>query len=396
MFTSNISDHSSVLIVDDNIKNLQVLGGFLQKESLSVEFALDGKSALSWLEKKKFDIVLLDVMMPEMDGFEVCKEIKKNKLNEDIPVIFITAKTDTESIVNGFDAGAVDYITKPFIQSELLARVRTHLNIQNSKRQIINYLNEIEEKNKNINQSIEYARYIQKAVMSESDNNLKYLPEHFVLNMPKDILSGDFYWVNKIEKDLLIAVMDCTGHGVPGALMSILGITSFYDTVIRDHIFSPESILEHLRIKIMHSLGNQWGISIKDGMEGSVIRIDPVSPKLYYSGSFNPLLIIRKDEIRCIKADRIPIGYSEIKGNFTLHKIDIEKDDTIYLFSDGINDQFGDPGGKRFMLCRFKELLLKIKNESMSRQKEILFEKHNMWRCDSPQTDDILVMGIRF
>jgi PleD family two-component response regulator len=150
------SSHSSVLIVDDNVKNLQVLGEFLKQEGLLVEFALDGKGALKWLENKKFDLILLDIMMPGMDGYEVCSIIKGTPEISEIPVIFITADTAPESIVKGFESGAVDYITKPFIQKELLIRVKTQLRIKKSQEQIISFLNEIEEKNRNINDSIEY------------------------------------------------------------------------------------------------------------------------------------------------------------------------------------------------------------------------------------------------
>jgi DNA-binding response OmpR family regulator len=161
----------SVLIVDDNIKNLQILGEFLQKERMIVEFALDGVSALSWLEKQKFDLILLDIMMSGIDGFEVCSQIRKNPAYNEIPIIFITAKTDSESIIRGFETGAVDYITKPFIKRELLIRVKTQINIKKSREQINHYLYEIEERNKNISNSIAYGKYIQNAIISISEKN---------------------------------------------------------------------------------------------------------------------------------------------------------------------------------------------------------------------------------
>jgi len=397
MTREKVFNTPSVLIVDDNVNNLQVLGGFLQNEGLTVEFAVDGMSALKWLDKKKFDLILLDIMMPGMNGYEVCSLIKKNSAINEIPIIFITAKTDSESIIKGFEAGAVDYITKPFIQSELLVRVKTQLNIKKANEQIDHYLKEIEQRNRNISDSIEYARYIQNAVISTSENNLKYLPEYFILDLPKDILSGDFYWVCKTEKIIIIAVMDCTGHGVPGALMSILGITLLNEIVLNDRILQPDKILESLRSKIINALGSKKGYEhIKDGIEGAVICFNPGSNKLLHSGAFNPLILIHNDEIFDIKADRIPIGYYEVNGNFTLHEIDIEKNDTIYLFSDGIIDQFGGPGNRRFMIKQLKELLLVNHNNTMIRQKEIITEELNRWKGDSIQTDDILVLGIRF
>jgi CheY-like chemotaxis protein len=387
----------SVLIVDDNVKNLQILGGFLQNEKMTVEFALDGISALSWLKKKRFDLILLDIMMPGMDGFEVCSLIKKDPVNSEIPIIFITAKTDSESIIKGFETGAVDYITKPFIQSELLVRIKTQLNIKKSKEQIIHYLNEIEERNKDISDSIEYGKYIQNAVISTSAENLKYLPEHFIIYLPKDILSGDFYWLRKINKKLLIAVMDSTGHGVPGALMSILGITLLNETVLNEHIIRPDKILESLRSKIILALGQKKGKGIiKDGIEGSVICFDPESGKLLYSGAFNPMILIHADEIFVLKADRIPIGFYEKNGSFTLHEIYIKKNDAVYLFSDGITDQFGGLENKRFMIKHLKKILLDNHKKPMIRQKEILIEELNRWKGDLIQIDDILVMGLRF
>jgi DNA-binding response OmpR family regulator len=386
-----------VLIVDDNVKNIQVLGGFLQSEGVGLEFALDGLAALDWLEKEKFDLILLDIMMPGKDGYEVCSMIKKNPATKEIPIIFITAKTDSESVVRGFEAGAVDYITKPFIHSELLARVKTHLEIKKSKEQIIQYLNEIKERNKNISDSIHYAKQIQNAVLSKSEKNLKFLPEHFILYLPKDILSGDFYWIYKIDKKLIIAVMDCTGHGVPGALMSMLGVTLLNETVLHDHIILPDKILESLRSKIIDSLGQKKGIdNIKDGIEGSVICHDSESGKLQYSGAFNPLILIHEDKISDIKADRIPIGFYEVNKNFKLHEISIEKNDTIYLFSDGIIDQFGGPGNKRFMIKKLKDLIAGIQKKNMNQQKEIFIEELNRWKGKLVQTDDILVLGVRF
>jgi len=396
MTREKVFNTPSVLIVDDNINNLQVLGGFLQNEGLLVEFALDGMSALKWLDKKKFDLILLDIMMPGMDGYEVCSTIKKNLPISEIPIIFITAKIDSESIIKGFEAGAVDYITKPFIKSELLIRVKTQLNIKKANEQIIHYLHQIEERNRKISDSIDYAKYIQNAVLSKSEENLKQLTEHFILDLPKDILSGDFYWVCKTEKRLIISVMDCTGHGVPGALMSILGITLLNETVLNDHITAPDKILESLRSKIINALSQKKGYGhIKDGFEGSVICFDTGSKILLYSGSFNPLILIHNDEIFVIKANRFPVGYHEINENFTLHEIGIEKNDTIYLFSDGIIDQFGGPGNKRFMLKHLKEILLANHDNTMIRQKEILTEELNRWKGDSIQTDDILVLGIR-
>ena len=392
-----LTQGSSVLVVDDNVKNLQILGVILQNEGFKVEFALDGISALSWLENKEFDLILLDIRMHGMDGFEVCSHIKKNRNYHEIPIIFITAQSDSDSIVKGFEKGAVDYITKPFIRSELLARVNTQLIIKRSNDQILHYLKEIEEKNKNISDSIENASYIQNAVISTSEKNLKILPEHFIIYLPKDILSGDFYWIGKTENKVIIAVMDCTGHGVPGALMSILGNTLLNEIILRDGIQQPDQILNSLRSRIINALGQKKDSSnIKDGIEGSVICTVPGSDKIQYSGAFNPLILFHDDQILEIKADRIPIGYFETNREFTLKELKVRNNDIIYMFSDGITDQFGGAFNKRFMLKKLKEILYLIHNRDLSEQKKIILTELNLWKNDLIQTDDILIMGIRF
>lgn len=397
MSDENSISQSAILIVDDNPENLQVLGGFLNKEGLAVEFALNGNSAIKWLAKKKFDLVLLDIMMPDMDGYQVCSIIRNNPAISDIPVIFITAKTDSESIVDGFEAGAVDYITKPFIHNELLARVKTHLNLRKAKQQIISQLNKLEEKSRDINNSIGYARNIQNAVLNTTTINLKKLPEYFILNSPKDILSGDFYWINNIKEQMIFAILDCTGHGVPGALMSILGITLLKETIIHENILQPDKILECLRCKLINSLGqHESTINVKDSIEGSIINYNSKSDVLSYAGTLNPIIHIHDHEITEIKADRIPIGFHEKYSDFSLKTIKITTGDLIYLFSDGYVDQFGGPDTKKIMSKRFRELLLKYHNLPLETQKIKLHDYLNSWMGDNEQTDDILVVGIRF
>lgn len=391
------NSRSHVLIVDDNRQNLQVLGGFLKNEGLSVEFAIDGYSALKWLEKKYFDLILLDIMMPGMNGYEVCEIVKNNPETAEIPIIFITAVCDTNSIIKGFNTGAVDYITKPFIQDELLARVKTQLRAVSSKQQILNYLARIEEHDREIGNSILYARSIQNAVLNTTTVNHEYLPDHFILSKPKNILSGDFYWINKIDNNVIFAVMDCTGHGVPGALMSILGATLLNDIIMHDKVVMPDKILDYLRQKLIISLGqNKDFISVKDGIEGSLISYNQFTSELSFAGTQNPILHFSGNNMSQIRADRIPIGYYEKHSKFTLKTFQVRKGDTIYMYSDGFMDQFGGPESKKIMSGRFRELLSKNHNLPLESQKTKLQEYLSFWQKDLEQTDDILVVGIKF
>lgn len=385
-----------ILIVDDNPKNLQILGNYLRKEGFKVEFALDGKSALDWIERSEFDLILLDIMMPGMDGFEVCKIIKSDPVKQKIPVIFLTAKVDTESIINGFDLGAVDYVIKPFNQKELIARVKTQIEIKRGRDEIAGNLKEIKYKNKLITYSIKYAQTIQTAVLKASQNGSDFFPEQFCLLLPKDIVSGDFYWFHKINNKLLTGVFDCTGHGIPGAFMSILGVTLLNETVIREKITEPHLILNRLREKIIEALG-QKGISseVKDGMDGSIISFDQTSKNLLYSGAYNPLYLIRDNKIIELKGDRMPLSYHPKMVGFSNREIKTKPKDLIYLFTDGYMDQFGGQNLKKFLSAQFKEVLLRNHKKPLAEQKQLLLDAYLNWRGNEEQIDDITVVGLK-
>jgi sigma-B regulation protein RsbU (phosphoserine phosphatase) len=386
----------SILIVDDNPKNLQILGNYLQQEGYKVEFSLDGKSALNWIKKTAFDLVLLDIMMPLMDGFEVCRILKNDPVYKKIPIIFLTAKTDTESIVNGFDVGAVDYVIKPFNQKELIARVKTQIEIKRSRDEISRYLREIENKNKLIYYSIQAAQIIQKAVLKTSENEKDFFDEQFSLFIPKDIVSGDFYWYQKIDDKILAGVFDCTGHGIPGAFMSILGVTLLNETVIMEKITEPHMILTRLREKIIKALGQkgtEW--EVKSGMDGSLISYDQKNKSLIFSGAFNPMYLIRNNAIIEFKGDNMPLAYHENISDFSYHEVNTEPGDLIYMFSDGYVDQFGGQNDKKFHRSQFKEVLLKHHEKPLDEQKQMILNTHLNWKGKEDQTDDITVVGLK-
>jgi serine phosphatase RsbU (regulator of sigma subunit) len=236
-------------------------------------------------------------------------------------------------------------------------------------------------------------------VLKTSNEFKEHIPEHFNLHLPKDIVSSDFYWFTCIDNLVIIAVMDCTGHGVPGALMNALGVTLLNETVLRERILSPDLILENLRAKLIKTL-SQKGYSgvIRDGIEGSVFCFDIFMNQFHYSGSCNSMIIIHEDELQEIKPQRIPIGFSDKEVNFKNVSLNLSKNDLVYMFSDGYVDQFGGPEAKtkRFMIKRFKEILLGNHSLPLEQQREILLSELNSWKGDSDQTDDILVLGIRF
>ncbi|MFC2103824.1 tetratricopeptide repeat protein [Bacteroidota bacterium] len=248
-----------------------------------------------------------------------------------------------------------------------------------------------------ITDSIEYASRIQTAILPPVDFISKVIPDYFILYKPRDIVSGDFYWITYKDGKIVVAVVDCTGHGVPGAFMSMLGFAFLNEIVNKERDLKANEILNYLRDYVKKSL-RQTGKEdeAKDGMDIALCIIDSDNLKLQYSGAYNPLYLIRNDDFITLKADRMPIGIHIIeKESFTNHEIDIQKDDIIYIFTDGYIDQFGGPKSSKFKLTPFKEMLISIKDRSLSEQKKLLEEEFNNWKGQRDQIDDVLIMGIK-
>ncbi len=258
--------------------------------------------------------------------------------------------------------------------------------------------NKIEHQNSEIRDSILYAKRIQSAVLPDEREIKKSLPQHFILFKPRDIVSGDFYWIAKHNKRTVVVAADCTGHGVPGAFMSMLGISLLNEITGRKKELTACKILDLLREQIKTTL-SQTGKheEAKDGMDLALCIIDPERSVVQFAGAYNPLILIRNGEIIIYKGDKMPIGIHI--GNetpFTNHIIEVKENDMIYMFSDGYADQFGGPEGKKFKSVPFKKLLLEISKKPLSRQKEILENTIEEWKGELEQVDDILVIGLRF
>ena len=256
---------------------------------------------------------------------------------------------------------------------------------------------QITDKNKRINSSIKYAARIQQAVLPSEEYMTKVLPQYFILNKPRDIVSGDFYWVEEKDNKLIIVVADSTGHGVPGAFMSMLGISMLTEIVNKEICLGANEILNELRKKIKTSLKQTGEQSEqKDGFDMAVCIIDSQTKELEFAGAYNSLYLIREGELDEIKADRMPVGvHLKEKSSFTSHQTLLQTGDSIYLFSDGFADQFGGNEQQKFKIKNFKKLLLTIHKQTLTQQKQQLEEIFDNWQGKNHQTDDVLVFGMK-
>jgi len=253
----------------------------------------------------------------------------------------------------------------------------------------------IEEKNHDIMGSIHYAKRIQEAILPPNKVIKEYIPESLVLYKPKDIVSGDFYWMEPTEGKVLFAAVDCTGHGVPGAFVSIVGHNGLNRAVKEFGLTNPADVLDKLNELVDETFSKQEIGTVKDGMDIALCSLDIDNMKLEYAGANNPLYIIRKGELIETKADKQPVGSFDFRKPFNNHEFDLQAGDTIYIFSDGFADQFGGPKGKKFKYSKFKELLVNIQTKDMEEQREVLDNTIETWKGELEQIDDVCIIGVR-
>jgi serine phosphatase RsbU (regulator of sigma subunit) len=267
------------------------------------------------------------------------------------------------------------------------------------KEEIVAKNQELEVLYKHVTDSIRYAKRIQEAILPPDNFVKRVLPQSFILYKPKDIVSGDFYWVDEKEGKTFFAAVDCTGHGVPGAFMSIVGYNLLKEIITNGSTHTPASVMLKMKQGVSKTLnhGQSEDNNAKDGMDMSMCSINYENLELNYSGAYNPLYLIRDGKLTQYTADKFPVGYMEGTEDktFTNNVIQLQKGDTIYIFSDGYADQFGGPKGKKLMVSNFRELLIKASAMPIADQKQFLFNTFEQWRGEHEQVDDILVMGVK-
>ena len=403
----------SVLYIDQEEKNL---AGFASafSQDYHIYTAGSGRSALVIMEERTIQLVIANERLPDMNGISLLEKIMS--LYPDCTRILQTTSGDMETLIRAVNRGIVfTHVAWPWEKENLKITIDGalevyHLRIQNRnlgdylqevkqtlERKVMERISEIEQQRRNITDSIQYASRIQKALMLPSDELEKMMPSHFLLNKPKDIVSGDFYWVSYKNDKLILSVADCTGHGVPGAFMSILGINFLNEIVSGMDSPQASKILDELRARVIRALGQTGEIDeSKEGMEMALCVIDFEQQMIQFSGAFRPLYLLRDGELEEIKGDRMPIGiYHPEEVPFSNKELPYEDNDLIYLSTDGFVDQIGGLQRKTFKSGRFKKLLTEICQKPLEEQKKILREEHEIWRAGQEQIDDLMILGIR-
>ncbi|MDX2172686.1 MAG: SpoIIE family protein phosphatase [Bacteroidota bacterium] len=265
--------------------------------------------------------------------------------------------------------------------------------INERTKEVVKQKDIIQHKQKEIIDSMNYAKRIQHTLLASDKFLNKYVPNHFVLFKPKDIVSGDFYWATKNETHFYFAICDSTGHGVPGAFMSLLNMAFLNEAINQKKITEPHEILNHVRERLIKNLSKDGG---KDGMDGILLKMDLATKKITYAAANNAPVIIRNGEIIELHADKMPIGIGIRQEPFKLYEADIQPGDTLISYTDGFADQFGGPKGKKLMYKPLKEQLKVYNSLSLNEQKEKLDTYFENWRGEQEQVDDVCIVGIKF
>lgn len=403
-----------ILIADDSHTFRDLVEDMLKEDlenSYEVITAGNGRDACTIAFHEMPDIILIDIQMPILNGIGAIKLIKSNKKLKRIPIIVVSA---TMLFQDAFAAGVDDFLIKPFNAYELLLRIQLNLKLalKNSEikkqndlltsqwQEAINQRDIIIKQKGDLMDDLHYARYVQNAILTSANDFNRIFPDHFIYNLPKYIVSGDFYWVTQKNNLSIAAVGDCTGHGMSGALMTMSGVAFLNEIINTIHELNADQILNELRKKVIHLLNQKGDIGeASNGMDIAICIYNEENQILQFAGANNPLYIVRKDgPLEILKGDRLPIGYFFAYDRpFTKQEIHVGKGDNIYMFTDGYADQFGGPFGKKFRYAQFRELIEKTALiATMGEQQELIKSTMDSWIHGYEQIDDMLIMGIRF
>jgi serine phosphatase RsbU (regulator of sigma subunit) len=413
MIKNTVKD--SILYVDDEEDNLIVFEATFHRH-YTIYTAQSAQEGIELLSLHPIQLIITDQRMPGMTGIEFLEKIIP--IYPDITRIILTGFSDLDDIIQAINVGKVyQYIQKPWNKDDFKIKIDNALESYSLKVENKKLISNLQETNRTLEQRVEertaevirqkqaitdsiiYAFQIQSSLLPPVEVLTDCLLEHFIFFKPRDIVSGDFYWFKRINNLVCIVAADCTGHGVPGALMSMLGISLLNEIVGSREIFSAADILNELRKRVKKSLhqANHDSAS-KDGMDMAFCILNLETKHLQYSGAYNSLIVLKHADQSLveIKGDRMTVGtHPKDNHDFTNLSVQLEKNDTIYMFSDGYTSQFGGLNGDKFNIARFRELLKSFHNRSIAEQRELLEKTLVSWQGHHDQVDDILVVGIQ-
>ena len=378
---------------------------------------LDNLNSLAIITNQNYDVIYISPSVKEILGFEPEELIGENwwiKTKKDKSAIDYAQKKIDGFIFNGDSHEKRTYESRvrtkrgsykcilwnvSFDDDENIIAIGNDITKRKEYEILLEEKNkQIEESQKEILSSLRYSQRIQNAILPDINKIAESFTDIFVLYQPKDIVSGDFYWFFDIGEYQFIAAVDCTGHGVSGALLTTIGNALLREIIVRDKIYSPAKILEELDLRLLDSLNNNGhNYKISDGMDVALCRINKTESKICFAGAYRPLFIIDDTEkIIELKANRFPIGfYSDIEKQFTEQEYQYNKNETFYIFSDGYIDQFGGEKDKKMNKKRFVELIKTINDMNFDEKQSFLEYSLNNWKQKTEQTDDILVIGFK-
>jgi phosphoserine phosphatase RsbU/P len=401
----------NILIVDDEPINVLLLESLL-KSKYNTTTAENGLEAYNKIMETPPDIVLLDILMPYMDGFETLEKIRTNKNLANIIVIMITAKVEKDDVKKAMLLGADDYIKKPIDATELYTKIDIHARLKKSQEQILEY-----QVYANIHESMISAQRIQQSLLPDKQNFAKIFPNSFTLFKPRDMIGGDLYFVSQKLNKKFICVYDSTGHGVPAAMVSVLVYMELSWIVNKSNITYPLQVANNLRAELMAHLGQSTDTyAASSGIDAIFCEYDEQKNVLNFVGAGRPIVIVRKDKnfieinnqqvnsimhkdeyhLFYVRGDFITLDLESASGALNNHEIQLEKEDIVYLFSDGITDQFGGAEEKKFSKKKLMEMILSNQGRSLKSQKLVLYKELDKWSQNHEQTDDIVFIGIQF
>lgn len=346
------------------------------------------------------DLILSDHSLPSFNSLEAFRIARQ--IIPDVPFILVTGSVSEEFAVACLKAGADDYILKRnllrlpssieqvFTKRQIIAEKE---NIEALHNQLQDAYAQIEQKNKEITDSIQYAQRVQQAILPPLSRIHACLPESFIIYKPKDIVAGDFYWFAQRRDMLYIAAADCTGHGVPGAMLSIVCSNALNKIVKEQGIADTGEILDIARDFIAATFAGSEG-RVTDGMDISICAINTQTREVCWSGANNSLLYIQDGELKQIRPHRQSVCKTDQPTPFPSHKLKLHAGDKLYLITDGYADQFGGPKGKKLRWKKLQELLNESKNCSPEMQRKVLEDTLEAWKGELEQVDDVTVVGI--